>query len=48
MAYKIDDWLPKSGEANLTMIVLVIFTINFMSATQDIVVDGWGLTVLKK
>lgn len=47
-ANNIDDWLPESGKPNLTMIVCVIFAINVLSAIQDIVVDGWSLTMLKK
>lgn len=47
-ANNIDDWLPKTGKPNLTMIVCVILAINVLSAIQDIVVDGWSLTMLKK
>lgn len=48
MAYNIDVWLPESGTPDLVMIVCVFFAANFLSATQDIVVDGWALTMLKK
>lgn len=48
MAINMDDWLPETGRPNLTMIVRMIFVVNFLSATQDIAVDGWSLTVLKK
>lgn len=44
----IDDWLPESGKLNLNMIVCVLFLINFLAATQDIVVDSWALSLLKK
>lgn len=47
-ANNIDDWLPESGKPNLTMIICMIFAINVLSAIQDIVVDGWSLTMLKK
>jgi len=47
-AKNIDDWLPESGKPNLTMIVCVVFAINILSAIQDIVVDGWSLTMLKQ
>ncbi|VVC28219.1 Major facilitator superfamily domain,Acetyl-coenzyme A transporter 1 [Cinara cedri] len=49
MAYNIYDWLPESAETkpNLRMLVFVVFSLNFLSATQDIVVDGWSLTMLK-
>jgi len=48
MASQIDDWLPESGKPNLKMLIIVIFVVNILSATQDIVVDGWALTMLKK
>jgi len=48
MANNIDNWLPESGKPNLKMLIIVVFVINILSATQDIVVDGWALTMLKK
>jgi PAT family acetyl-CoA transporter-like MFS transporter 1 len=48
MAKNIDDWLPETGKPNLKMLTTIIFIINILSATQDIVVDGWALTMLKK
>jgi len=48
MAYNIDNWLPESGKPNLKMIVCVVFAINALSTIQDIVVDGWSLTMLKR
>ncbi|XP_060851932.1 acetyl-coenzyme A transporter 1-like [Rhopalosiphum padi] len=48
MAINMDNWLPEKGKPNLEMIVRLIFLINFLSATQDIAVDGWSLSVLKK
>lgn len=48
MASNMDDWLPEVGKPNLKMIVRMIFAVNFLSATQDIAVDGWSLSVLKK
>jgi len=47
-AKNIDDWLPESGKANLMMIVCVVFAINVLSAIQDVIVDAWSLTMLKK
>lgn len=47
-AKNIDEWLPESGKPNIKMIVYITFVTNFLSATQDIVVDGWSLTMLKK
>jgi len=48
LASNIDDWLPEKGKPKINMILIVVFVINFLSATQDIVVDGWALTLLKK
>lgn len=48
LANNIDQWLPETEKPNLKMIVFVIFMLNFLAATQDIVVDGWSLTMLKK
>lgn len=48
MANNIDDWLPETGKPNLKMLTTVIFLINILSASQDVVVDGWALTMLKK
>uniref|UniRef100_A0A2H8TZP9 Acetyl-coenzyme A transporter 1 n=2 Tax=Melanaphis sacchari TaxID=742174 RepID=A0A2H8TZP9_9HEMI len=48
MAINMDDWLPETGQPNLKMLVCIIFVVNFLSATQDIAVDGWSLSVLKK
>ncbi|KAF0753279.1 acetyl-coenzyme A transporter 1-like, partial [Aphis craccivora] len=44
----IDDWLPETGKPNLRMIICVVFTINVLSAIQDVVVDAWSLTIMKK
>lgn len=48
MSNNINGWLPKTGKSNLNMIICAIFTMNLLAATQDIVVDGWALTMLKK
>lgn len=48
IAYHIDDWLPEIGKPNLKMIVCVFFIVNYLCATQDIVVDGWALTMMRK
>ncbi|CAH1724859.1 unnamed protein product [Aphis gossypii] len=44
----IDNWLPETGKPNLRMIICVIFSINVLSAIQDVVVDAWSLTMMKK
>lgn len=48
MANNIEDWLPESGKPNLKILIIMFFVVNILSATQDIVVDGWALTMLKK
>jgi len=48
MACNIVDWLPESGKPNLKMMLIVVLALNVLSSTQDIVVDGWALTMLKK
>jgi len=48
-AGNIDNWLPeKTKRPNLVKLLLVAFVLNSLSAFQDIVVDGWSLTMLKK
>nr|XP_008197242.1 PREDICTED: acetyl-coenzyme A transporter 1 [Tribolium castaneum]XP_971594.2 PREDICTED: acetyl-coenzyme A transporter 1 [Tribolium castaneum] len=45
----VDQWL--GGEAlapNIEILTLLFFSLNFLAATQDIAVDGWALTMLKK
>lgn len=48
MAQDIDDLLPETGKPDITMLIYMFFIANFLAATQDIVVDGWALTMLKK
>ncbi|VVC28206.1 Major facilitator superfamily domain,Acetyl-coenzyme A transporter 1 [Cinara cedri] len=48
MANNIENWLPKTGRPNIEMLVSVFFVSKMLAATQDIVVDGWALTMLKK
>lgn len=47
-AINIDEWLPESEIPNLKALVSTFAVISFLAATQDIVVDGWALTMLKK
>ncbi|KAL4142293.1 hypothetical protein QTP88_004779 [Uroleucon formosanum] len=47
-ASDIENLLPESGNPNIMMLVYIFFVINFLAATQDIAVDGWALTMLKK
>ncbi len=35
-------------QGNITKITAVFFCLNFLAATQDIAVDGWALTMLRR
>jgi len=48
MAYDINELLPETGKPNILKLVFVFFITSFMAATQDVVVDGWALTLLQK
>ncbi|XP_025193547.1 acetyl-coenzyme A transporter 1-like, partial [Melanaphis sacchari] len=47
-AINIDEWLLESEIPNFKALVYVFGVISFLAATQDIVIDGWALTMLKK
>lgn len=36
------------GSNNIYMLALIFFIFTFLAATQDVVVDGWALTMLSK
>lgn len=38
----------KTGHPNVAFITFIFFCLNFLAATQDIAVDGWALTMLKR
>ncbi|KAF5277548.1 hypothetical protein FQA39_LY18460 [Lamprigera yunnana] len=44
----VHQWLGDEGELNIEVLTLLFFSLNFLAATQDIAVDGWALTMLKK
>lgn len=44
----INDWLVFTENPNTTFLTLMFFCLNFLAATQDIAVDGWALTMLRK
>jgi len=47
MSMKVDVLLE--GDApNVVFLTAIFFTLNFLAATQDIAVDGWALTMLKR
>ncbi|KAH8303579.1 hypothetical protein KR018_003975 [Drosophila ironensis] len=51
LSQHVDRWLgggPEGVEPNVQMLTLLFFLLNFLAATQDIAVDGWALTMLKR
>lgn len=45
----VDKWLGDSqNPPNIELLTALFFSLNFLAATQDIAVDGWALTMLKK
>lgn len=45
----VDHWLgDDSATPNIPVLTVVFFAMNFFAATQDIAVDGWALTMLKR
>lgn len=46
----VDEWMGDGADKSPQMILLtvVFFVLWFLAATQDIVVDGWALTMLKR
>ncbi|XP_077298027.1 acetyl-coenzyme A transporter 1 isoform X2 [Arctopsyche grandis] len=46
LSMKVDFWLE--GEPDMMLLTMGFFTLNFLAATQDIAVDGWALTMLKR
>lgn len=47
LSYFIDDWLSES-EPKIQVLTAFCFCMNFLAATQDIAVDGWALTMLRR
>lgn len=49
MSSSITDWLGSEDVAPSMMYLTISFLfLNFLAATQDIAVDGWALTMLKR
>lgn len=46
--FRINEWLDDGSKVNINALTSVFFVLNFLAATQDIVVDGWALTMLKR
>jgi len=48
VGFYINEWLVNTNKPNVNALTIMFFTLNFLAATQDIVVDGWALTMLKR
>lgn len=50
LAYKIDEWLGDNAtqKPQIIPITIVFFVLFFLTATQDIAVDGWSITMLQR
>lgn len=49
MSYSITSWLGSDEIApSMTVLTISFLFLNFLAATQDIAVDGWALTMLKR
>lgn len=46
--FYINKWLVYGENLRIYSITIMFFVLNFLAATQDIIVDGWALTMLKK
>ncbi|XP_031783669.1 acetyl-coenzyme A transporter 1 [Nasonia vitripennis] len=46
----VDRWLgnEEGSQLNIELLTVLFFLLNVLAATQDIVVDGWALTMLKR
>jgi len=47
-ASDIDNLLPETGKPDIVKLMYIFLMINILAATQDIAVDGWALTMLKR
>lgn len=45
----VEHWLDDNQEGpSIGLLTVLFFALNVLAATQDIVVDGWALTMLKR
>lgn len=45
----VSEWLGDGNKMpRVSVLTLIFFSLNFLAATQDIAVDGWALTMLKR
>lgn len=49
LSTQVNSWLKGDGEhPDVQFLTIMFFCLNFLAATQDIAVDGWALTMLKR
>lgn len=48
MSYRVEHWVGDPAGPHFLLLTAMFFMLNFLSATQDIAVDGWALTMLKR
>lgn len=49
MSSSVTSWLGSNDEApSMSILIISFLFLNFLAATQDIAVDGWALTMLKR
>uniref|UniRef100_A0A1B6MEX5 Major facilitator superfamily (MFS) profile domain-containing protein n=2 Tax=Graphocephala atropunctata TaxID=36148 RepID=A0A1B6MEX5_9HEMI len=48
MSFQVDYWIDDPNGPHILSLTAVFFSLNFLAATQDIAVDGWALTMLKR
>lgn len=49
LSFFIDRWLGnKEQDANIIILAVIFFIMTMLGCTQDIIVDGWALTMLKR
>ncbi|XP_050336198.1 acetyl-coenzyme A transporter 1 [Bactrocera neohumeralis] len=49
LSWQVERWLGGNGsDPNVPFLTMLFFLLNFLAATQDIAVDGWALTMLKR
>lgn len=49
LSTQVNRWLAVDGDdLNVAALTVMFFLLNFLAATQDIAVDGWALTMLKR
>lgn len=51
ISLNIDGWIGDGSRAkphNIDMLTITFFISNALSAIQDVAVDGWALTILRK